>query len=211
MLQPVHIIQSHITTSKITSHSLLPGHSVKSHVTTSAQYSITCYNQCTLSSLMLQPVHSIPSQVTTRAPYPVTCYNQCTLSNHMLQPVNCIQSHVTTSAQYPITCYKQDTVSNHMFLNSHLPTKTCEVPRCVCSLYRPAHHTNWLQLLTPFTERSQLAHVHTCRKTVLYYTVVPLYTRRLILDRNMVLRLYTAKIISDILVKAHKSYFITQD
>jgi len=46
---------------------------------------------------------------------------------------------------------------------------------------------------------------------VLYHTVVPLCTRRLILDRNTVLRLYTAKIISDILVKAHKSYFITED
>jgi len=46
---------------------------------------------------------------------------------------------------------------------------------------------------------------------VLYYTVVPLYSRRLILKRNKVLRLYTSKIVSDILAKAHKSYFITQD
>ena len=64
-------------------------------------------------------------------------------------------------------------------------------------------------------EHSQLPHVHvnscTCRSTVLYYTVVPLYTRKLILKINTVLRLYTIKIISDILVKAHKSYFITQD
>ena len=30
-----------------------------------------------------------------------------------------------------------------------LPVKTREAARCVCSLYRTAHHMNWLQLLTP--------------------------------------------------------------
>ena len=38
---------------------LQPVHSIQSHVTTSAQYPVTCYNQCTVSSHMLQPVHSI--------------------------------------------------------------------------------------------------------------------------------------------------------
>jgi hypothetical protein len=40
-------------------------------------------------------------------------------------------------------------ISNHMYLDAHLPAKTCEDPRCVCPFYRPAHHTKWLQLLTP--------------------------------------------------------------
>ena len=61
------------------------------------------------------------------------------------------------------------------------------------------------------TEHSQLPHVHvnshTCRSAVLYYTVLPLYTRRLILKRNRVLRLYTSKIVSDILTKAKQTLF----
>ena len=36
-----------------------------------------------------------------------------------------------------------------MYWDAHLPAKTCEAPKCVCSLYTPAHQTNWLQLLTP--------------------------------------------------------------
>ena len=57
----------------------------------------------------------------------------------MLQPVHSIQSHFTISAQYPITCSKSHT----------LPAKNCESPRCVCTFYRPAHHMNWTQVLTP--------------------------------------------------------------
>ena len=67
---------------------------------------------------------------------------KCNINNFILQTVHSVQSHVTTSAQYPITCYNQCTVSNHMYLDSHLPTKTCEAARCVCSIYRPAHHMN---------------------------------------------------------------------
>jgi len=92
-----------------------------------------------INIFILQPVHRIQSHVTTSAQYPVTCYNQCTVPNHMLQPVYSIQSHFTTSAQYPITCSKLHT----------LPAKNCEAPRCVCTFYRPAHHMNWPQVLTP--------------------------------------------------------------
>jgi len=48
-----------------------------------------------------------------------------------------------------------------MYLDAHLPTKTCEAPRCVCSLYRPAHHTNCLQLLTP-TLNIANCHMYMC-------------------------------------------------
>jgi len=169
-------------------------HSIQSHVTTSTWYPITCYNQCKVSNHMLQPVHSIQSHVTTSAWYPITCYNQCTISNHMLQPVYSIKSHVLRC-----TLTYEDLWSPQMCLFL-LQTSTTYQLTAVADTH---------------TEHSQLPHVHvnshTCRNTMLYYTVLPLYTRRLILKGNTVLRFYTSKIISDILVKAHKSYFITQD
>ena len=190
-------------------------------------YIVHYLDKSNISKTILQTVHTIQSHDTTSAQYPITCYNQCTVSNHMLQPVHNIQSHVTTSVQYRITYNNQCPVSNHMYLYSHLPTKNCEAPRCVCSLYTPAHHTNWqfpLHNSTPHqltevadihTEHSQLPHVnvnsHTCRNTALHYTAVPTYSRRLILNRNTTLRLFICKIIGDILTKAHKSYFITQN
>jgi len=42
-------------------------------------------------------------------------------------------------AWYQITC-------TMMYI---LSVKPCDTPRCVCLFYRPAHHRNWLQLLTP--------------------------------------------------------------
>jgi len=169
-------------------------HSIQSHVTTSAHYPITCYNQCTVSNHMLQPVHSIQSHFTTSAHYPILCYNQCTVSSHMLQPVHNSQSHVLK-----FTLTDEDLWSPQMCL---FPLKTITPHELTA-------------VADTHTEHSQLPLVHvnscTCRNTVLYYTVVPLYTRRLILERNTVLRLYTAKIISDVLVKGHKSYFITKD
>jgi len=178
---------------------------------------------------MIQPVHSTQSHVTTSAQYPITCYNQCTISNHMLQPVYSTESHITTSAQYPITCtyihtYPRRTAKPQdvSVPSTHQHTKTTDR-----SLYTPAHHTNWqfpLHTSTPHqltavadthTEHSQLPHVHvnshTCRNTALHYTAVPTYSRRLILNRNTTLRLFICKIIGDILTKAHKSYFITQN
>jgi len=166
MLQPVYIIQSHVTTSE--------------------QYPISCYNQCTVSNHMLQPVHTIQSHVTISAPYVVTCYNQCTVSNHMLQPVHSIQSHLLrfTLTHEDLWCHKM----------------------CLFPLQTSTPH-QLTAVADTHTEHSQLPHVHvnshTCTNTVLYYTVVPLYTRGLILERNTALRLYTEKIISDILVKGH--------
>ena len=64
------------------------------------------------------------------------------------------------------------------------------------------------------TEHNQVPHVHVnsyTRSRVLHYTVVQLYTRRLILKRNTALRLYIIIIISNILAKANKSFFTTQD
>jgi hypothetical protein len=58
---------------------------------------------------------------------------------HLLDKSNINQIHFTTSAQYPITCTEM-----HTYLRG--PVKP---HRCACSLYRPAHHRNWLQLLTP--------------------------------------------------------------
>jgi len=52
--------------------------------------------------------------------------------------MNCVQSHV---------------------LNVHLTVKTSEAPRCVCSVYTPAHHMYWLQLLTP-TLNIASCHMH---------------------------------------------------
>jgi len=100
-------------------------------------------------------------------------------TNHStLHPVHSIQSHV-------LRC-----------------TLTCE------DLWSPKICLTILQTSTPHeltavtdthTEHNQMPHAHvnrhTCRSTVLYYTVVPLYTRRHILKRNKVLRLYTSKIL----------------
>ena len=63
----------------------------------------------------------------------------------------------------------------------------------------PARHPKWLQLADTHTEYNQLQLVHvqscTCRCTALCYTVLPLYTRRLILRRKAELVLYASKII----------------
>jgi hypothetical protein len=60
------------------------------------------------------------------------------------------------------------------------------------------------------SEHNQLPHVHvhssTCRCTVLYYTVLPLYTIHLILNRT-VLFLYTSKIIQYIWAKVKNILF----
>jgi len=111
-----------------------------------------------------------------------------------LQPVHSIQLHVLIST---FTC--ADLWSCRMCLFP-LPTNTPHELSAVADTH---------------TEHTQMPHErinsHTCKIRVLYYTVVPLYTRRLILERNTVLRFYTSIIISDILANAHKSYFITQD
>ena len=151
-------------------------------------------NQCTATNHTLQSVHSIQSHVTTIAQYAITCYNQCTVSSHMLQPVHSIQTHVLrfTLTHEDLWCHKM----------------------CLFPLQTSTPH-QLTAVADTHTAHSKLPHVHvnrhTCRKTVLYYTVLPTYTGRFILNRNMVLRLYTLKIISGILAKVHKSYFITQD
>ena len=51
-----------------------------------------------------------------------------------------------------------------MYLDAFLPAKTSEAPRCVCSLYRPAHHTNCLFPLhtsTPYQLSVPYKHQHT--------------------------------------------------
>jgi hypothetical protein len=110
------------------------------------------------------------------------------------QPVHSIQSHVPRCT---LTCEDQWSTKMCMF---PLYTST---PRELTAVA----DTN--------TERYQMPHeyVHSCtyKSIVLCYTMVPLYTRRLILKRNTVLRFFFFIIISDILVKANKSYFITQD
>ena len=120
-----------------------------------------------------------------------------------------------TKIIYINSFYNQCTVSNNMYLDAHLPAKTCEAPRCVCSLYTPAHHMNWLQLLTHTLNTAychcscQQSHLKKCSVTL--HSGTNIHTGRLILKRSTVLRLYTDKIIGDLLDKAHKSYFIIQD
>jgi len=187
MLQPVTLYSHMLNRCTISNHMLQPVHSIKSHVTTSAHYQITCYNQCTVFNHMLQPVHSIQSHVTISAQYPITCYNQCKLSNHMLKPVHSIQSHVLR-----FTLTHEDLWSRKM----------CLIP---------------LQTSTPYqltavadTQTEQPTATCTFQQSYLQKYSVILH-QKAILDRYMVLRLYTSKIISDILAKAHKFYFITQD
>jgi len=54
-----------------------------------------------------------------------------------------------------------------------------------------------------FVEQSVHVHSCTCRCTVLCYTVLPLYTRRLILKRQIEMFSYTSKIIHYIWAKAN--------
>jgi hypothetical protein len=79
--------------------------------------------------------------------------------------------------------------------------KPCEAPVCLCTFYRPAHHT----------ERNQLSHlhVHGCphRCTVLCYTVIPIYARMFFLNRRTVLLLYTSTVIHYIWAKIKNILF----
>ena len=87
-----------------------------------------------------------------------------------------IQSHVLRCT---LTC--EDLWSSKMCL-FHLQTSTPHKLTAVADTH---------------TEHSQPPHAHvnsrTCRRTVLYYTVVPLHTRRNILKRNKILYFYTSK------------------
>ena len=163
-----------------------------------------------VNQLILQTLHSIQSHFTTSAQYPITCYKHCNVSSYILQPVHSIQSHFTTSAPYPVTCYNQCTISNHMYLDSYLPTKTCEAPRCVSSLYRPAHHMNWLQVLTPTVNT---ANCHMYMSTAVpadaqrYVTQWYQHTPEGISWIETVLEFCSSKIISDILTKAKQTLF----
>jgi len=73
-------------------------------------------------------------------------------------------------------------------------------------------HTTWTDCSCWHPDwTNKLPHVDvnccTFRCIVLYYTVVPTYTRRNILKRNTVLCLYTSKMISDILAKVKQIIF----
>ena len=122
--------------------------------------------------------------------YIVHFLNKNNIHKFILHPVHSIQSYVIRCT---LTC--EDLWSPKMCLFP-LQTGTAHELTAVADTH---------------TEHSQLSHVHTCSSKVLYYTVVPIYTRRLILHTNTVLHLYTYKIISDIVAKADISYFITQD
>jgi hypothetical protein len=129
---------------------------------------------------------------------------------HLLDKTNINQIHFTTSAQYPIT-------STEMHTYVRGPVK---LHRCACPVYRPAHHRNWLQLLTP-TLNTANCHMYMstavpaevqCYITqwysvILHSGTVPLYTRRNILNRNTILRLYIYKIIFDITSKDKQTLF----
>ena len=73
--------------------------------------------------------------------------------------------------------------------------KPCKASVCLCTFYRPAHHT----------ERNKLRHVHvhscTSRCTVLCYTVIPIYSRMFFLNRRTILLLYTSTVIHYIWAK----------
>lgn len=94
--------------------------------------------------------------------------------------------------------FNQCMVSNHMYQDVHFKYKVLWHPEMCFSFYKTVHYLHWLQLTGIHTEHNLLPHVHDhsciCRYTVLCYTVLPLYTRRLILSRRAVLLLYTPKV-----------------
>jgi len=115
------------------------------------------------------------------------------ISQSILQPVHRIQSHVLRCT---LTCEDQWSPKTRLFpLHTSTPHELTADPDI-------------------HTEHYQMPHVHvnscTCRNTVLYYTAVPLYTGS-ILNRDTALHLYTSKIISDILTRPNKPFFIIQD
>ena len=83
--------------------------------------------------------------------------------------------------------------------DAHLPAKTCEAPRCVCSLYTPAHNMNCLQLLTP-TLNAAYCHC-SCQQSHLQNCSVTLHSGTNIHTGRLILRTYKHGIYAYILPK----------
>jgi hypothetical protein len=110
--------------------------------------------------------------------YRVHFLDKSNMNKLTLQPAHSVRSHVIWCT---LTC--EDLWSPKM---------------CLFPLHTSTPH-ELTAVADTHTEHSQLPHVHfnshTCGITVLHYTVAPLYRRRLILNTNTVLSLYSAKLL----------------
>jgi len=93
---------------------LQPVHNIQSHVTTSAQYPVTCYNQCIISNHMLQPVHSIQSYVL-----------RCTLTYEDLWSPNTYLFPLQTSTPHQLTAVADTHTEHSQLPHVHVNSHTC--------------------------------------------------------------------------------------